>query len=123
MSVARGKHRQRALMATDSEWARIGAAASAAGMEKSRYIVDRVLSAEPVPREAIHRAIRQSLVLALLEERRLREAGAGSAWDAASDAVDAWLEREGDLDRLTDPAAANRWKAVSRPDLGDSDSV
>ena len=123
MSVARGKHRQRALMATESEWARIGAAASAAGMEKSRYIVDRVLSAEPVPREAIHRAIRQSLVLALLEERRLREAGAEGAWDAACDAVDAWLEREGDLDRLTDPAAANRWKAVSHPDLGDPDSV
>ena len=122
MTDTRGKHRQRALMATDSEWARIGAAASAAGMEKSRYVVARVLSAEPIPREAIHRAIRQSLVLALLEERRLREAGAGSAWDAACDAVDAWLEREGDLARLTDAGAANRWKAASRPDPGEPDS-
>ena len=122
MTDTRGKHRQRALMATDSEWARIGAAASAAGMEKSRYVVARVLSAEAIPREAIHRAIRQSLVLALLEERRLREAGAGSAWDAACDAVDAWLEREGDLARLTDAGAANRWKAASRPDPGEPDS-
>ena len=122
MTDTRGKHRQRALMATDSEWARIGAAASAAGMEKSRYVVARVLSAEAIPREAIHRAIRQSLVLALLEERRLREAGAGSAWDAACDAVDAWLEREGDLARLTDAGAANRWKAASRSDSGEPDS-
>ena len=123
MSVSRGKYRQRAQMATDSEWARIGAAASAAGMEKSRYVVERALGAEPIPREAIHRAIRQSLVLALLEERRLREAGAGSAWDAACDAVDAWLAREGDLARLTDSGAANRWKAASRPDLGEPDSA
>ena len=122
MTDTRGKHRQRALMATDSEWARIGAAASAVGMEKSRYVVARVLSAEAIPREAIHRAIRQSLVLALLEERRLREAGAGSAWDAACDAVDAWLEREGDLARLTDAGAANRWKAASRPDPDEPDS-
>ncbi|MCY4469752.1 MAG: hypothetical protein OXC08_13625, partial [Thiotrichales bacterium] len=37
MSAARTKPHQRALMATDSEWAQIGEAAAAAGMEKSRY--------------------------------------------------------------------------------------
>ncbi len=45
-----------------------------------------------------------------LEERRLR--GAGEAWEDACDAVDEWIEREGTLDRLTDPGAANRWKAA-----------
>ena len=122
MSAARSSHRQRAVMATDSEWARIGAAASAAGMDRSRYIVARALGIEPIPREAVRRAIRQGLVLALREQRRLREAGAGGACDAACEAVDAWLEREGDLARLTDPGTANRWKAAARPGLGEPDS-
>ena len=74
------------------------------------------------------------LVLARLEERRLRGAGAGedacdvpatlrlhppargpapaAAWEDACDAVDEWIDREGMLEGLTDPGAANRWKAV-----------
>ena len=48
----------------------------------------------------------------VLEERRLREAGAGEAWEEAAEAIDDWLEREGVLARLTDPGAANRWKAA-----------
>ena len=35
------------------------------------------------------------LVLSRLEERRLRGAGAGEAWEDACDAVDEWIEREG----------------------------
>ncbi len=118
MSAARTKPHQRALMATDSEWARIGEAAAAAGMEKSRYVIHRTLAPESLAPEVMRRAIRQSLVLAVLEEQRLRDAGLGDRWDAACAAVDAWLEREGELARLTDPGAANRWKAVGRPDMG-----
>ena len=116
-----GGPRQRALMATDSEWARVGAAASAAGMERSRYVLHRTLGSEDLAPEVRYRAVRQSLVLAVLEERRLRAAGAGAEWEAACAAVDAWLEREGELAGLTDPGAANRWKEVTRPDMGEDE--
>ena len=46
--------------------------------------------------------------------------GAGEAWEDACDAVDEWIEREGMLDRLTDPGAANRWKAVGVADVEDT---
>ncbi|MDE0523885.1 MAG: hypothetical protein OXH79_18215 [Boseongicola sp.] len=105
--------RQRGLMATDAEWERISQAAGANGMEISRYVVSRALAPDALPREVLRRAVREALVLSKLEERRLREAGAGAAWDDACDAVDAWMDREGMLDRLTDPGAANRWKAAS----------
>ena len=52
------------------------------------------------------------LVLSMLEERRLREVGTGATWEDACDAVDEWIDREGMLEGLTDPGAANRWKAV-----------
>ena len=105
--------RQRAVMATDSEWERIGREAQAAGMGISRFIVQRVLMPDSLPPEVLRRAVRQMLVLSTLEERRLREAGNGEAWEVACDAVDGWLEREGALDLLSDPGAANRWRAVS----------
>jgi len=104
--------RQRGLMATDAEWERIARAAGASGLEISRYVVSRALAPDGLPREVVRRAVREALVLSKLEERRLREAGAGAAWDDACDAVDAWMDREGMLDRLTDPGAANRWKAA-----------
>ena len=120
MSRARGGARQRAVMATDSEWARVGAAAAAAGMEKSSYVLQRTLGPEGgLAPEVVRRAVRQSLVLAVLEERRLRAAGAGEEWEAACAAVDAWLECEGELAGLTDPGAANRWKSLARPDMGE----
>ena len=104
--------RQRAVMATDAEWERIGRAAAASGMDLSRYVVHRALDRDPLPPEVLRRAVREMLVLSRLEERRLRGAGAGEAWEDACDAVDEWIEREGMLDRLTDPGAANRWKAA-----------
>ena len=104
--------RQRALMATDAEWERIGRAAEARGMDRSRFLIQRALLDETVPAEVLRRAVREVLVLSLLEERRLREAGAGAAWEDACDLVDGWIEREGTLERLTDPGAANRWKAA-----------
>ena len=70
MSAARTKPDQRAVMATDSEWERVSKAAAAARMEKSRYVIHRTLGPESLPPEVIRRAVRQSLVLAVLEERR-----------------------------------------------------
>ena len=69
-----------------------------------------------IPAEVLRRAVREMLVLSRLEERRLREAGAGETWEDACDAVDEWIDGEGMLERLTDPGAANRWKAAGSPD-------
>ena len=111
-----GQRRQRAVMATDADWERIGRAAAACGMDRSRYVIHRALVAEPLPTEVMRRAVREMLVLSVLEERRLQELGVGDAWQDACDAVDDWMEREGMLERLTDPGAANRWKSVTVPD-------
>ena len=105
--------------ATDSEWERIHREAKAAGMLLSRYIVQRALTPDSLPPEVMRRAVREMLVLSTLEERRLRDTGNGEAWEAACDAVDGWLEREEALDLLSDPGAANRWRAVSDPGDGD----
>ena len=107
----RQDRRQRAVMASDSEWERIARAAASAGMEISRFIVHRALMPDTLPPEVTRRAVRELLVLSKLEERRLREAGAAEAWDDACEAVDRFLEREGILATLTDPGAANRWRA------------
>ena len=40
-------------MATDSEWERIGSAAQAAGMEISRFIVQRALMPDSLPPEVM----------------------------------------------------------------------
>ena len=104
--------RQRAVMATDAEWERIGRAAAASNMDLSRYVIHCALDLAPLPPEVLRRAVREMLVLSRLEERRLREAGAGKIWEDACDAVDEWIDREGMVEGLTDPGAANRWKAV-----------
>ena len=108
----RHSRRQRAVMATDPEWERLNREALASGMELSRFIIHKALMPDALPVEVLRRAMREVLILARLEERRLREAGAGEAWEEAAEAIDDWLEREGVLARLTDPGAANRWKAA-----------
>ena len=106
------ERRQRAVMATDAEWERIGRAAAASGMDRSRFVVYRALMPDALPAEVLRRAVRELLVLSKLEERWLREAGAGAAWEDACDRVDDWIVSEGELEGLTDPGAANRWKAA-----------
>ena len=71
--------RQRAVMATDAEWERIGRAAAESGMDLSRFVIHRALDWDPLPAEVLRRAVREMLVLARLEERRLRGAGAGGS--------------------------------------------
>ena len=115
------KRRQRAVMLSDFTWDRVSRAAKANGMEKSRYVEQELSKPKGLPPEVLRRLIRQVLTLAMLEERRLREAGLGRLWDEVSDAVDDWMDEEGVIDRLTDPGAANRWRAVSRPDMGEAD--
>ena len=82
-------------------------------MELSRYIVHRATVPEPLPDVVLRRAVRELLLLAKVEEQRMAEMGLEGRWTALGDAVDAWLEREAELDRLTDPGAAERRRAVS----------
>ncbi|MYE01599.1 MAG: hypothetical protein F4Y03_10025 [Alphaproteobacteria bacterium] len=114
--------RQRAVMATDEEWERVGRRAAASGMELSRFVIHRALGEDGLPPEVLRRAVREMLAMSLLEERRLRDVGLGERWEDVCDAVDEWIDREGMLDRLTDPGAANRWKAVGREDEGEEES-
>lgn len=107
-----GERCQRAVMATDEEWERIGRAAAEAGMDRSRFVLRRALARDALPAEVPRRAVRETLVLSLLEERRLRDVGLAATREDACDAVDAWIDREGMLERLTDPGAANRWKSL-----------
>ncbi|MCY4591004.1 MAG: hypothetical protein OXE86_10720 [Alphaproteobacteria bacterium] len=100
-------------MATDSEWARIRECAAAEGMDISRFVVQRATTPDAVPMAVVRRALREVLVLTRLERERIEELGLGEQWAATGAAVDAWMSREADLERLTDFAAAERWQAVS----------
>ena len=55
--------RQRAVMATDAEWERIGRAAAESGMDLSRFVIHRALDWDPLPPEVLRRAVREMLVL------------------------------------------------------------
>ena len=79
MSGDASGHRQRAVMASDAEWEMIGRTAKRRGMDRSRYLIYRALMPDALSTEVLRRAVRELLVLSLLEERRLREAGAGQA--------------------------------------------
>ena len=121
MNGDEGGHRQRAVMASDAEWERAGRLARQHGMDRSRYLMHRALMPDAIPAEVLRRAVRELLVLSLLEEKRLREAGAGREWEDACDAVDGWIDRERTLGGVTDPGAANRWKALGGELDGEDD--
>ena len=108
-----GRRTQHAVMATASEWARIRELAADAGMEVSRYVVRRATQPDPLPATVLRRVVRELLLLSRLEEARMADMGLEERWRAMGDAVDAWLDRETELDRLSDAGAAERWRAVS----------
>ena len=92
---------QHAVMATASEWARIRELAADAGMDLSRYIVHRTTVPDPLPDSVLRRAVRELLLLAKIEQQRMADMGLEERWKALGDAVDAWLDREAELDRLS----------------------
>lgn len=63
-----GTRHQRTVITADAEWVRT-ARRRASDMERSRYAVHRARTAEPLPAEVLCRAVRETLVLSLLEER------------------------------------------------------
>ena len=117
-----GRRSQHAVMATASEWARIRECAAAAGMEVSRYVVHRATQPDPLPAAVLHRAVRELLLLSKLEEARMADMGLEERWRALGEAVDVWLDREAELDRLSDAGAAERWHAgLALPAHGPAD--
>lgn len=114
MSRSPGTRRtQHAVTATASEWARIRELAADEGMELSRYIVHRATAPDPLPPAVERRAMRELLLLSKIAEQHMADMGLEDRWANFGDAVDAWLDREAELHRLTDPAAAGRSEAVA----------
>ena len=91
MNAAVGRKRQRAVMATDSDWERVRERADAAGMDVSRFIVERLTAPAAVPDEGvatrelarkvarIERAVR---VLYEVEKRRVEDDAGAETWEA-----------------------------------------
>ena len=88
----RGRRRQRAVMATDSEWQAVRERAEAAGMDVSRFIVERLTAPadEPGEREwfafwklarSVARTERLVRVLWEVEKQRMENHGEAGDWD------------------------------------------
>jgi len=89
--AAVGRKRQRAVMATDSDWQALKERADAAGMDVSRFVLERLTVPVAVPEDAVvardlavglARVERMVRVLYEVEKERV-EGGAGSeTWQA-----------------------------------------
>ena len=112
------RRKARTIMATDSEWARIGERAKALDMPISRFVVqlalattapqfrntgttphdDTMTTPPDLPSDLRWRLAHHLMVLARLERHRFESAGQGEAWQAIEEEVDALLKSEGLLD-------------------------
>ena len=97
------RRKARTIMATDSEWARIGENANARDMPKSRYVVQQALTPAPPQPEGLPAALQWRLahhlmVLARIEQYRFERADESEAWQAIEDEVEALLEAEALMD-------------------------
>ncbi len=90
--VPKERRKRRCITATDSEWRMITSRAGRAGTTNSRFMVGRALDApeqQPVapdtppvlPAGVQWRMALAMLVLARIEERRIRDGGADELWD------------------------------------------
>ena len=91
MKAAKGRKKQRAVMATDSDWETVRERADAAGMDVSRFIVGRLTAPAAVPDEGvatrelagkvarIERAVR---VLYEVEKQRVEDGAGAETWEA-----------------------------------------
>ena len=105
-SPPRERRKQRCITTTDSEWELITSRAKRASMTNSRFIVERTLDAgeqHPVAAETppvLPAGVRQRMALALLvlarvEEQRLRDTGASALWDQLVAEETEFLDSEG----------------------------
>ena len=91
METKRGRRRQRAVMATDSEWEVVRGRADEAGVDVSRFVVECATAPTPEREDPaagralarrvarIERAVR---VLYEVEKVRMHDDGAGEEWEA-----------------------------------------
>ena len=91
MSSVQGRKRQRAVMATDSDWQALRERADAAGMDVSRFILERLTAPVPVPEdpalrrdlaEAVVRIERAVRVLYEVEKQRVEDTAGAETWQA-----------------------------------------
>ena len=90
MSTADGRKRQRAVMATDSDWQTVRERADAAGMDVSRFIVERLTAPAAVPEDraatrdlagAVARVERAVRVLYEVEKQRVEDGAGAETWE------------------------------------------
>ena len=91
MGGAEGRKRQRAVMATDSDWQAVRERADAAGMDVSRFIVERLTAPAAVPDDvamtrelvgAVARIERAVRVLYEVEKQRVEDSAGAETWEA-----------------------------------------
>ena len=89
--AAEGRKRQRAVMATDTDWQTIRERADAAGMDVSRFILERLTAPAPAPVDpvltrdlagAVARIERVVRVLYEVEKERVVESAGAETWQA-----------------------------------------
>ena len=90
MNIAEGSKRQRAVMATDSDWQTVRERADAAGMDVSRFVVERLTAPGAVPEDgvstkelagAVARIERAVRVLYEVEKRRVEDGAGPETWE------------------------------------------
>ncbi len=100
------KRRARCVMATDSEWQRIGQSAAADGLSISDHVVRTLLAPPSAPSVDAGTALTARVqwrvahaVLALesIEKLRFDEADMGTAWDQIAAEVDGWIDGAAEL--------------------------
>ena len=91
MNAADGRKRQRAVMATDSDWQALRERADAAGMDVSRFILERLTAPVQVPEDpalrrdlaaAVARIERTLRVLYEVEKQRVEDSAGAETWQA-----------------------------------------
>ena len=89
--AAEGRKRQRAVMATDSDWQALKERADAAGMDVSRFILERLTAPVAVPVDpvmtrdlavAVARIERMVRVLYEVEKERVEGSAGAETWQA-----------------------------------------
>ena len=106
MNTSVGRRRQRAVMATDSEWQAVREGANAAGTDLSRFVVERsTVPASGSEDQAALRSLARTLarieravqVLYEVEKQRLEDDGAADAWDSLVRRAEARVDVEAEL--------------------------
>ena len=101
------RRRQHAITVTDSEWLRLKTRAKEAGMPVARFIVHRLVEADPgpppdrgpggLPAQIWRQVAREVLLLGRIEEQRMAGQHVSEERAALAAEVDAWLDRQEEL--------------------------